>query len=65
MVDVTGATVAVCQVSQGAVAGQHNHRPCFVRRSKTVKPNIASCYSSGQIASDSQRDRSLESLGLA
>ena len=29
------------QVSKGAVAGQHHNRPGFVRRSKTVKPNIA------------------------
>jgi hypothetical protein len=53
------------QVSKGAVAGQHDNRHRFVRRSKTVEPNIAPRYYSGQIASASQLDRSIESLGLA
>jgi len=50
------------QVVECAVAGQYNHWPGFARRSKTVKPHIASGYSSGQIASASQPDGAPESL---
>jgi len=53
------------QVSEGAVAGQHNYRPGFVRWRKTVKPNIAALYSAGQLASASQPEKSFESCGLA
>jgi hypothetical protein len=53
------------QVSKGAIAGQHDNRPGFVRRGEAVKPNIAPRYSSGQIASASQVDRLLEPLGAA
>ena len=49
------------QVSESAVAGKYYDWPGFVRRSKTVKPNVAPGYSSGQIASASQPDRSPES----
>ena len=53
------------QVSKGAIAGQHDNRPGFVRRGKTVKPNIAPRYSSGQLASASQVDRLLKPFGVA
>lgn len=53
------------QVPKRAVPGQYQHRPGLVWRSKAVKPNVAPRYSSGQIASASQPDRSAESLGLA
>jgi hypothetical protein len=53
------------QVSKGAIAGQHYGPSSFVRSSKTVEPNVAPGYSSGQIASVSQPDRFPESLGPA
>jgi len=51
------------QVFKGAIAGQYYDWPSLVRRSKTVKPDVASSYSSGQIASASHPDRFPDSRG--
>ena len=65
MLEVTGATVAVDKYWRALSARQHYDWPGLVRKSKTVKPNIAPGYSSGQIASRSQQDNSAQSFGLA
>jgi hypothetical protein len=63
IVDVTGATVAVGQIRDGAVAGEHEGRSFLVGRGKLVKTNLAAGYSSGHVASDSQARASARACG--
>ncbi len=56
IVEVTGATVTVDKYAMSAVAGEHEGRPFLVVESRKLvpEPNLASGYSSGHVASDSQ-----------
>ena len=62
MLDVIGATVAVDKYPTH-YRGSALDWPCLVLRSKTVEPNVAPGYFSGQTASTSHPDSSPDSLG--
>jgi hypothetical protein len=42
------------KVGKSAVASEDDHRPCFIRRSKLIKPDLSARYSAGHRASASQ-----------
>ncbi len=63
MMEVIGATAAVDNYWRALSRVSTTTGPGLVRRSKTVQPNVAPGYSSGQIASRSNRTAQLSLSG--